>query len=141
MSVISCCLPVSLILIGDAPSFLGQLSHNIIIVALSLGFLNMLKLCYLMMFSLKKMQKTKTQDQVKSLLSYLHNGSTLEHNLNWFGTLQWRATTFVFLFLEISHVTNLLTTHGKDPDTQNHHDIVFLNFFVIHFFLNFWLQC
>ena len=49
-----------------------------------------------------------------------------------------RATTFVFLFLEIVHVTNLPTAHGMDSDTQNHHDIVFLNFLVIHFFLIFW---
>ena len=64
-------------------------------------------------------------------MSYLHNGSTLEHNSNWFGKLQWRVTTFVFPFLEIGHVTN---SHGMDPDTQNHHDIVFLNFLVIHSF-------
>ena len=40
MSVISCCLSVSLTLIGDEPSFLGQISHDIRIVALSLSFLN-----------------------------------------------------------------------------------------------------
>ena len=28
-----------------------------------------------------------------------------------------------------------------DPDTQNHHDIIFLNCLVIHFFLILWLQC
>ena len=44
-------------------------------------------------------------------------------------------------FLEIVHVTNLPTTHGMDPGIKNHHDIVFLNFLVIDFFLIFWLQC
>ena len=33
-----------------------------------------------------------------------------------------------FLFLGIGHVTNLPTTHCMDSDTQNHHDIVFLDF-------------
>ena len=28
---------------------------------------------------------------------------------------------FFFLLLEIAHVTNLPTTHGMDPDTENHH--------------------
>ena len=44
-----------------------------------------------------------------------------------------------FLFLQIGHVTNIPTTHGMDPDTQKHHDIVSLDFLVIHFFL--FLQC
>ena len=61
VSLISYCLSVSLTLIGDAPSFLGQFSHDIIIMALSLSFLNVFKLCCLMLFSLRKMQKTKTQ--------------------------------------------------------------------------------
>ena len=42
----------------------------------------------------------------KSFTSYLHKGSTLEHDLNRFWKLQFRATTFVFdLFLEFGHVT------------------------------------
>ena len=54
----------------------------------------------------------------KFLMSYLHNGSTLEHNSNWFEKLQWRATTFVFFpFLEVGHVTDLPTTHCTNPDT------------------------
>ena len=36
--------------------------------------------------------------------------------------------------------TILPTTHCMDPDKPNHHDLVFLNFLVIHFFLIFWLQ-
>ena len=47
---------------------------------------------------------------------------------------------FNFQFLEIGHMTNLPTTHGMDPDIQNHHDIVSLDFLVIHFFLIFRLQ-
>ena len=33
-----------------------------------------------------------------------------------------------FLFLEIGHVTDLPMTHCMDPDTQNHHDFVCLDF-------------
>ena len=48
-------LPISVI-----DSFRGcQFSHNTTIVALSLSFLYVLKLCCLVLFSLRKMQKTK----------------------------------------------------------------------------------
>jgi len=57
----------------------------------------------------------------KSFNSYLHNVSTSEHNSNWFSKLQFSATIFVFLpFLEIGHVTPLLTTHWMDPDMYHH---------------------
>ena len=42
-----------------APSFLGKFSHDTIVVGPSLSFLNVLKLCYLVLFSLRKTQKTK----------------------------------------------------------------------------------
>jgi hypothetical protein len=55
----------------------------------------------------RKIQK-KTRRFQKSLTSYLHNGSTLWQNSNWFLKLQCRATTFVFWpFLVIGHVTNI----------------------------------
>ena len=63
----------------------------------------------------------------------MYNGSTLEHNSNWFGKLQSKATTFLCPFLGIGHVTNLPTTHGMDSDKQNHHNILFLNFLVFWF--------
>ena len=47
-------------------------------------------------FHWEKCKRPKTQHRGKSLMSDLHNGSTLEHNSNWFRKLQWRATTFVF---------------------------------------------
>ena len=31
-------------------------------------------------------------------MSYLHNGSTLEHSSNWFGKIKWRPTTKVFFY-------------------------------------------
>jgi hypothetical protein len=37
--------------------------------------------------------------------------------------------------------TILPTTHCMDTATPNHHNLVFLNFLVIYFFLIFWLQC
>ena len=54
-----------------------------------------------------KKQK-KSQWWEESFTSYLHNGSTLEHNSNRFRKLQCRATTFIFLlFLDIGHVTTV----------------------------------
>ena len=46
-------------LLGHAPSFLGEFSHDTIVVAPFLSFLNMLKSCCLVFFSWRKMQKTK----------------------------------------------------------------------------------
>ena len=60
--------------------------------------------------------KKKMQCFSKSFTSYLHNRSTLEHNLNRFWKLQCRATTFIFVpFLAMGHVTTLLLTHWMDP--------------------------
>jgi len=65
----------------------------------------------------------------KSFTSYLHNGSTLEHNFNWFWKLQSRVTTFILPFLAIGHVTTLLTAHWINPDSYNHPYVAFLHFF------------
>ena len=92
-----------------------------------------MKSCCLVLFSWRKMQKTKKEMWCfsKSFTSYLHNGSTSEHNSNRFGKLQHRATTFVFWpFLVIGHVTIILTSHWMDPDRQNHAYLVFLHFLV-----------
>ena len=118
ISALFCHLSVSISLLGHAPSFLGEFSHDTIVVAPVLSFLNMLKSCCLVFFSWRKMQKTKkkTQRFWKSFTSYLYNHSTLEHNWNRFWKLQCRATTFVFVpFLAIGHVTTLLLTHWVDP--------------------------
>ena len=48
-------------LLGHESSFFGHFSHNTIIVAPSFGFLKVLKLCYLVLFSWRKMQKKKTK--------------------------------------------------------------------------------
>ena len=123
ISAIFCSLSVSISLLGHAPSFLGEISHDTIVVAPFLSFLNMSKSCCLVFCSWRKMQnKTKTKQKQKSqwweksLTSYLHNGSTLEHNLDRFWKLQCRATTFAFVpFLAIGYVTTLLLTHWMDP--------------------------
>ena len=65
----------------------------------------------------------------KSFTSYLHNQSTLEHNLNRFWKLQFRATTFIVdLFLEFGHVTSLPMTYWLDSDRYNHLYVLFLHF-------------
>jgi len=75
--------------------------------------------------------KKKMRRFWKSFTSYLHNRNTLEHNSIRFWKLQCSATTFVFLlFLEIGHVTTLLTTHCMDPDRYNHPYLVFLHLLI-----------
>ena len=54
-----CSLLLSMSLLAHVPSFFGQISHDMLIVASSLSFLNVLKSCCLVLFSLRKMQKTK----------------------------------------------------------------------------------
>ena len=86
-----------------------------------------------------KKQK-KTRHFSKSFPSYLHNWSTLEHNLNRFWKLQFRATTFiVVLFLEFRHVTTLPMTSWLDPDRYNHLYVLFLHFLARnHQYFPFW---
>ena len=79
----------------------------------------------------KRKKQKKTRRFWKSFTSYLCNGSTLEHNSNWFGKLQSSATTFVFWpFLVIGHVTIIPTPYQMDPDRYNHPYLVFLHFLV-----------
>ena len=120
-------------LLGYAPSFLGHFSHDTILVAPSFGFLNVVKSSYLVLFSWRKMQKTKkkTRRFSKSFTSYLHNRSTSKHNSTRFEKLQCRATIFAFSpFVVIGHVTTLPMTYWMHPDRQNHPCLVFLHFFI-----------
>ena len=141
VSVISCCLSVSLTPTGNAHSFFWQTvpQYN------NCGPISQFSKCVeIMLFDVVFIEKKATDKNVAvKKISYVicSQWEDFKHNSNWFGKLQSKATTFVFPFLEIWHVINLPTTHCMDPDTQNHHDIVFLNFLVIHFFQIFWLQC
>ena len=85
----------------------------------------------------EKCKRQKAQHWGKSLRSYLHNGSTLEHNTNWFQKLQWRATTFVFSMCRDWSCEQPSNNLMHDPDTQNHHENVFLNFW---WYLSFWFS-
>jgi hypothetical protein len=63
---------MSISLLQHTPSFLGQFSHNRIIVAPSLSFLNVLKSCYLVFFSWRKTQDNKKkQDAFENLLPHI----------------------------------------------------------------------
>ena len=128
-------LPVSVI--EQLLPFWVNFPANTIIVALSLSFLNVLRVCCLVFFSLRKCKRQKTQHWGKSLRSYLHNGSTLEHNTNWFQKLQWRATTFVFSICRDLSCEQPSNNSMHDPDTQNHHENVLLNFW---WDLSFWFS-
>ena len=127
-------------LLRQAPSFFGHFSHDTRIVALSFSFLNVLKLCCLVLFSWRKLQKRKkkTQHFSKSFSSYLHNRSTSEHNSNRFRKLQQRTTTQIFgPCLVIGHVTTI-PTHQVDPNRQNHSHLVFLHFWSNKVSFPFW---
>ena len=63
-----CSLSVSLSLSGYPLPFLGQISHNTMIVALSLTFLTTLKSSYLVLFSWGKMQKGWKKSLMRNIL-------------------------------------------------------------------------
>ena len=115
-----CSMSVPISYFGYAPSFLGQISHDTIIVASFPSFLNVLKLYCLVFFSWRKMQKKtkKSWQWEESLSSYLHNRSTIGHNPSRFWKVQSRATTFVFF--TIFGNTIVLTSHPMDPDKYNY---------------------
>ena len=78
-----------------------------------------------------RVQPPKIYPYCISLTKYIFNQSTLEHNLNRFWKLQFRATTFVVpLFLEFGHVTTLPMTYSLDSDRYNHIYVPFLHFLV-----------
>ena len=52
-------------LLGYVSSFFSQFSHDTIIVAPSFGFLDELKLCYLLLFSKRKIKKKKKASSEK----------------------------------------------------------------------------
>ena len=92
-----CSLSVSLSLSRYTLPFLGQISHDTIIVALSLPFLmywNHPTWCCFHRGKCKKVEKSHFWETF--FTSYLHYMSTLKHNSNIFRKLQCRATTFVF---------------------------------------------
>ena len=132
LSAIFCSLSISISLLGYALSFFGQISHGTIAVALSFTFLNLLKSCDLVCFHGEKCKKQKkTRCFSKSFTSYLHKGSTLEHDLNRFWKPTVQGYNFHFdLFLEFSHVTTLPITYWLDPDRYNHHYLLFPHFWV-----------
>jgi hypothetical protein len=65
-------------LLGYAPAFLGDFSHDTKVVALSLSFLNVLKSYYFVLFSLRKMQnKIKKQVAFENLLPHISTTGAL----------------------------------------------------------------
>ena len=51
--------------LGQVTSFFGQISHDTLVVAPSFCCLNVLKSCYLVLFSERKLQKTKKKPAVR----------------------------------------------------------------------------
>jgi hypothetical protein len=66
-----CSLKVSISLLGYTPSFLGEFSPDMKVVATSLSFVNVLKACYLVLFPLRKMQNAKCKNRTLLKIFYL----------------------------------------------------------------------
>jgi hypothetical protein len=67
-----CGPPLLISFLGHAPSFLGEFPQDTKVVAPSLSFVNVLKSFYLLLFSLRKMQKEKKkQDAFENLLPHI----------------------------------------------------------------------
>ena len=74
----------------------GEFSHDTIIVASSFGFLKVLKLCYLLLFSKRKLQNKKKASGEKLLLA---NISTMGALQNMIETEIWEDTVQDYHFL------------------------------------------
>ena len=111
-----CILSVSISFFGYAPSFLGEFSHDTIVVAPSLSFLNVLKSCYLVLFSLRKTQKTKKNAallKIFYLISQQQEHFRMKFQLILEATVQGYNFHF-WLFLVIGHVTIVPICHWMD---------------------------
>ena len=119
-------------------SFLGQFSHDTIIVATSITFLNGLKSSCLVLFWWRKMQKVKKLAMRKIL--YLISPQW-EHFRTWFTQIQEdtvQGYNFCFwLFLVTGHVTVIPISHWMNPDKQNHHYLDFLDILLIQDHISF----
>jgi hypothetical protein len=132
LSVFFCSVSVSISLLGYVPSFLGDFSHDTKVVAPSLSFLSVLKSCYLLLFSLRKMQnkiKNGTLLKIFPLISPQQEHLRTKFQLILEAIVQ--GYNFHFCpFLVIGHVTIVPIFHWMDPDRYNHPYLVFLHFWV-----------
>jgi hypothetical protein len=73
---------VSISLLGHAPAFLGIFSHDTIVVALSLSFLNVVKSCYLFFFFMEKNAKNKKKrGTFENLLPHISTMGALQNKI------------------------------------------------------------
>ena len=116
-----CSLSVLISLLGYAPSFLGEFSHDTIVVAPSLSFLNVVKSYYLVLFSWRKLQKTKKNAALRRIFYLISpQGKHLRTYFNQIQEATVQGYKFCFwTFLVISHVTTVPVTYWMDPDRKN----------------------
>ena len=99
---------VSISLLGYALSFFGHFSHDTTIVALSFSFLNVLKSCDLVLFSLRKMQKKKKNGACQNLLPHISTTGAPQNIIQPdSGSYSAGLQLLFWQFLVIGHVTNL----------------------------------
>ena len=154
LSAIFWSLSMSISLLGYALSFFGQFSHSTIVVALSLTFLNLLKSCDFVLFSWRKMQKTKKNAALFKILYIISPQG--EHFKTWFKQIL-KATVQGYMIFPLSYacfssrkanVSIFGNAHWtlKTAPSQHHHQSIpdffwfFLYFIAIshpakHFFL------
>jgi hypothetical protein len=73
---------VSISLLGHAPAFLGKFSHDTIVVALSLSFLNVVKSCYLVLLSWRKLRKKKKKHSTfENILPHISTMGALQNKI------------------------------------------------------------
>ena len=118
---------MSISLLGYTLSFFGQFSHGTIVVALSLTFLNLLKSCDLVLFSWRKMQKTKKNAALFKIFYIISPQG--EHFRTWFKQIL-KATVqgYNFRFWSIFRIWSCdhpPITYWLDPDRYNHHYLLF----------------
>ena len=131
--VFFCSLLVSISLLGYVPSFLGEFSHDTIVVAPSLSFPNVVKSSHLVLFSWRKLQKNKKKcSAFQNLLPHISTmGAPQKIIQPDSGSYSAGLQVLFFLpFLVIGHVTTLSMTYWMDSDRQNHPCVVFLHFFI-----------
>ena len=136
MSVISCCLSVSLTLKGMHLPFLRQFSHGIIILAVSLSFLNMLKFCCFHWERCKR-QRHSTK---KNLLCHIFTMGALWSIIQADLRKQSEGLQLFFFFFYFYKLVMWPTTQQPMAWTLTHRIIMILYFLTSWSCISFWFS-
>jgi hypothetical protein len=110
---------VSISLLGNAPSFLGEFSHDTKVVAPSLSFATVLKSWYLVLFSWRKMQKRKKNVALRKIF-YLISPQREHFRTKFKRILEAMFQGYNFRFLTILGSWSCDHPPQMDPDMYHH---------------------